>query len=284
MLDKQLTQKIIITITLLLSLLASHLYWLDSFAEEYTEQGIKRTLITYAVSRSLNGVISVAQGTQVAVSPAGVGFTFAPGQILDPVNDLIERFSWVVMVSGSSLGIQRLFLSISSSQLIIWSLTLISLIYLILLWLNKSKLNMGWQSRLTKTVIIIVFIRFSVPIVAVINEALYVGFLQSQYESSQTQLENTSSNIEIINQESKEKVKQSTQDGVFNKVEQWFDQTKKSLDVKTQMSSLKQAAADVSEQVINMIVVFVVQTIIFPLLFLWLLIRASKGILKSVSI
>ena len=143
---------------------------------------------------------------------------------------------------------------------------------------------MGWQSRLTKTVIIIVFIRFSVPIVAVINEALYVGFLQSQYESSQTQLENTSSNIEIINQESKEKVKQSTQDGVFNKVEQWFDQTKKSLDVKTQMSSLKQAAADVSEQVINMIVVFVVQTIIFPLLFLWLLIRASKGILKSVSI
>jgi len=284
MLKNQLTRKIIISLIILLSILLSHLNWLDNIAEEYTEQGIKRTLVTYAVSRSLNGVISVAQGTEVALSPAGVGLTFTPGQILDPVNDLIERFSWVVMVSGASLGIQRLFLEITSSLTIVWLLSLFCLIYLVMLWVNKFKLDARWQLWLKKSLVLIVFIRFSVPMIAVINEALYVAFLQPKYEVAQIQLETASSNIELINEASKQEVQQSKDEGLLNTVEQWLDQTKKNLDVESQMDSLKQAAADVSEQVINMIVVFVVQTIIFPLLFLWLLISSAKGIMHRIAL
>ena len=78
--------------------------WLDNSGRTYTEDGIKRALATYAIARGLNGVISVAQGTEVAVEPVGVGVTFTPGQILDPINDLIERFSWIVLASSVSLG------------------------------------------------------------------------------------------------------------------------------------------------------------------------------------
>lgn len=34
---------------------------------------LKRALVTFALTRTLNGVISVAQGTQLAFQPAGVG-------------------------------------------------------------------------------------------------------------------------------------------------------------------------------------------------------------------
>jgi len=61
---------------------------MDSAGRNYTEQGFKRALITYGIARGLNGVISVAQGTEVSLQPAGVGVTLTPGQILDPVNDL----------------------------------------------------------------------------------------------------------------------------------------------------------------------------------------------------
>ena len=45
---------------------------------------------------------------------AGVGVIFTLGQILDPINDLIERFSSVMLVAASSLGLQILLLNITS--------------------------------------------------------------------------------------------------------------------------------------------------------------------------
>jgi len=64
---KTLYKKIIITIILLLSIFLVQMGWLDEQGKNYTEQGLKRALVTYALARGLNGVISVAQGTEVAV-------------------------------------------------------------------------------------------------------------------------------------------------------------------------------------------------------------------------
>lgn len=274
-----LIKKITITFVLLFFIFLSYSSWLDSSAESYTEQGIKRTLITYAVSRSLNGVISVAQGTEVAVSPAGVGLTFAPGQILDPINDLIERFSSIVLISGSSLGIQRLFLEMTSSIVVTLGLTIFVSIYLVITWLKEFKNinNANWLTYARKSMVLLLFVRFSVPLIAVVNEGLYIVFLEPQYEQAQKQLENTTDQIRLINDTTREDIELKEDDkNVLSIVERWLDKTQQSLDIETQMESLKQAAADVSQQVINMIVVFVVQTIIFPLLFLWLLIRTAK--------
>ena len=55
---------------------------------------------------------SVIQDTEIAFSPAGVGVTLAVGEILDPINDLIERFSFVMLVSTASLGIQKILLEV----------------------------------------------------------------------------------------------------------------------------------------------------------------------------
>lgn len=78
---------------------------LDDVGRETAEQAFSRALVTFAIARTLNGVISVAQGTEVAVEPAGVGVNFAPGEVLDPINDLVERFSSVMLVATSVLGV-----------------------------------------------------------------------------------------------------------------------------------------------------------------------------------
>lgn len=52
-----------------------------------------RAAYTFALVRGLNGVIALIQGTEVVVSPAGMGLTLTVGEILDPINDLAERFS-----------------------------------------------------------------------------------------------------------------------------------------------------------------------------------------------
>lgn len=85
----------------------------DKVGQEYTETGFKRALITFASARAINGLISVAQGTEVAVQPGGLGAVFAPGEILDPINDLVEQFSQVMLFSAAVLGTQKLLIEMS---------------------------------------------------------------------------------------------------------------------------------------------------------------------------
>ncbi len=283
--NKTLTRKLVLTLFLIFVVFLSHTGSLDSLAGDYTEQGIKRTLITFAVARGLNGVISVAQGTEVAVSPAGVGLTFAPGQVLDPVNDLVERFSWVVMLSGTSLGIQRLFLEISSSPGVVWILSISIFIFLVFFWF-KSRFNfsINGENILLKSIILMMFIRFSVPAVAFLNESLYLVFMQAQYTEAQVELETATQSIKTIQKKSRKDVSPEVDDSLVAQVEKWLDNTQQTLDVEGRLGAFKLAAENISQQVINMIVVFVVQTIIFPLIFLWLLIKSAKSIMRKFSV
>ena len=92
----------------------------DTASQEYAEQSLNRALVTFGAARALNGVISVAQGTEVALEPGGIGIIMTPGQILDPINDLIERFSSVMLVAASSLGLQIVLLEMQCQRCRLW--------------------------------------------------------------------------------------------------------------------------------------------------------------------
>ena len=101
-----------ITALLLLVIALSWSESLDQAARDRIDVSFKKAIATYAVARSLNAVISVAQGTELAVQPVGIGVSLSVGQILDPLNDLIERFSWLVLLALASLGSQLLMMEL----------------------------------------------------------------------------------------------------------------------------------------------------------------------------
>ncbi len=264
----------------------------DRLAEDYTEQGMQRTLITFAVVRGLNGVISVAQGTELAMSPAGVGLVLAPGQILDPINDLIERFSWVVLASGTSLGIQRLLLEMMQSVWISGAISLLVVLFLALYWwpLPGNAVNHQhsqdaqdrqyalFKSAVIRSLLLLLFLRFSVTLVAVINHLVYEQFLQPVYTEMQAALEQSSSDIQQAQTLPTDELPpaDTADSSLLDRAQQWFASSASQLDISQKLDSLKQSADEISRQVINMIVVFVLQSLILPLLFLWLLIRLLK--------
>jgi len=288
-LKKTIFKRLLISIFLVLLAVIAYLNTLDKVAEQYTEAGIERALISFTIARGLNGVISVAQGTEFALSPAGVGLTFAPGQILDPVNDLVERFSWVLMVSGSSLGIQRLLIAITSTPIISILFFVLVGLFVFMLWqpdtwqlIKDKKIRSITQSIFNKTLILLIFIRFSVPVIALINEVIFLHYLQPQFTQAQKHLETTADKINQLNEKTREIDKQN--DDIINQVGNWFDKTKQTLDIEQHMQDLKSLVSDMSQEVINLIVVFVMQTIFFPLLFMWVLIKSTKIIMHSFSI
>ncbi len=255
---------------------------LDNWSADYLDSGLKRALLSFAIARGLNGVISVAQGTEFAIQPAGVGINFSPGQILDPVNDLIERFSWIMLLSSSSLGMQKVLLTISS-----WSgLTLVFLLSSVLLiaslWWRKQSLENS-RKIIAQAFIFFLFLRFALPVVAMLNEWVYQQFLLEQYNASSEQLENAHDEIGQINQQTDDVIKEMDEsDGLIERARQLYHSALAQIDFENKLNRYKAAAEQVSENAISLIVVFMLQTVFFPLLFLWLTLRLFRRLLKLI--
>jgi len=274
--NSKLTKAFLSIIAVLLGIL-SFAGSLDKLSETYTQDAFNRALITYGIARAINGVISVAQGTEVAVQPAGVGVNFAPGQILDPINDLVERFSWVMLAATASLGVQQVFINISSSLIVSFIFSLL----LLLVVVDKTKpnyLGKSTSSVLTKLLIIMLFIRFAVPLTAISSEVMYRYFLADQYANSTERLEHTKLAIGEISAPSDTSASGQPKKSLMDKATDLVNSATSSVDISKKMDAYKETVEEASYSAVNLIVVFVVHTAIFPLLFLWALVRLLKGI------
>ena len=251
--------------------------WLDNTARDYTEQGLKRVLITYAIARGLNGLISVAQGTEVSVEPMGVGMTFTPGQILDPVNDLVEQFSWLVLASGVSLGIQRLLIAMTSSTGFTVLVSVMVMLALAASWWPKTSPLLN--RVITRAAIIVLVLRLLIPGIALLNQAVYWYFLQPQYENSQAVLERSGL---ALQQQQVDTVVPAPPPGeaMIDKLKRAYQSASEAVDLNARLDRIKQTAANLSEKILDLMVVFLVQSLLFPLLFMWLGYRLLLQLLR----
>ena len=244
---------------------------LDHYGKVYTDESFERAIITFGVARGINGVISVAQGTEVAIHPAGFGINFTPGQILDPVNDLIEQFSWVMLASSASLGIQKIFLVVCSSWPVTALLILLMAPLLVVLW--RPHMELPFVRPLSSMLLVLLFVRFSVPLAAIASEGFYQMFLSDQYQQATHKLEQTKETISSINTT----LKPEPSDNILDKAKYWFDSAVDMVAVEKKMDAYTQAASDASRQAINLTAIFLIQTVIFPILFLWIVYRFLRN-------
>jgi ABC-type multidrug transport system fused ATPase/permease subunit len=247
----------------------------DSAADDYADEAFKRALVTFAVARGLNGVISVAQGTEVAVEPGGVGVNFTVGQILDPVNDLVEQFSSVMLVATSSLGLQKILLNMAGW----WGTTAIFVVATVFLvgalwWPGGARAATGsWAARIF---VVAAFLRFALPVLVVGTHIVFSAFLESEHDAAAAVLEATSSQIEEFNRQEAVQLPGEESSSFVDRLGELLDSSMRQLDVSGRIERLRANASNASEQIINLIVIFVLQTIILPLAFLWILVEGMK--------
>lgn len=251
------------------------LFSFDSFGEKYTEEGLTRSLTAFGIAKGLNGLISVVQGTEVAVEPVGVGVILTPGQILDPVNDLIERFSWVMLVCSTSLGIQAVLLTIFSSLYFSAAVSLSLLVIAFFVWKSQS-LSIELKNVLYRLAAFLIILRFFIPLMAITNDALYKVFLEPTYIESTQQLEQSNANIANLSENQQipsDSTDRSWYDVMSNSISSAID----SIDVDKYYEQLKVEADNLTNHIIDLIVVFTMQTILFPLIFIWLSMRLIRA-------
>ncbi len=238
----------------------------DTIGREHVDASFKRALAAAAIARGLNGVISVAQGTELAIQPAGVGVNFTPGEILDPINDLVERFSWIMLLASSSLGVQKVLLNMSA-----WNGLLLGLVVVALLLIGSHFFTQSERAKtvLARLFLFLLLLRFMMPLITIANEMVYRTFLKTDYVESSAELRSARDAIGEINNEVSSD--SDVPSGLLERATDLYKQVVDKVDFEKRYARYSDAAGSIGENTVNMIVVFVMQTLVFPLLFLAIL-------------
>jgi len=261
-----------LTVVALLAILAAT--WLlrvDDAALAQVDAGWKRALATFAAARALNAVISVAQGTELAVQPAGVGVTLAPGQVLDPVNDLIEQFSTLMLLATAAFGAQRVLIGMGAWWPMSLALTALAVAWAAWRWRGQAP---RWLSQALVGMLVL---RFLVPTVALGSEAVFQLFLKDDYLAGQQTLERSSTQIGEL---SAPVVAPPADESMGDRMRRWWSQ---GTDIGARFDELKAVANRAVEHVVRLIVVFTLQTLVLPLLLGWLLWRLARALFTGGS-
>jgi hypothetical protein len=244
---------------LILALLLALVWFrpLDTIAEQYTESGLKRAFATFAAARAMNAAISVVQSASVNVQ-IGAGASLQLGEVLDPLNDLVEQFSTIMLAATLSFATQRLLIEVSGALLVTVILTV-----LFLSWGVFHIKNWALPGWLPKLALGLLCLRLAVPAVALGSEATYRMLLANKYETSQAQI----MSAEVPD------VEVQVGEGLVEKVKRWWAQ---SADIGKKIEALKARADGWAEHIVRLAAVFIVQTVVLPLLFLWAMLRLYR--------
>ena len=271
------------SLSLLLAIILSLTPFVDQRAAADYEQLFQRALITFALARTINGVISVVQGTEIALQPAGVGVTLTPGEILDPVNDLVERFSWIMMGATISLGIQNVLLDVSAWWVIQALVSVLAAWMLIRLWYpgQGSKLH---SVILKRVLLMLLFLRFAVPVMLIANDLLYQQFLEHRFEQSTEIVTLAGRELEQLREEASVEEAEGYDDSMLESITRAWSSSIDSIDLSGRLKRMQAQAGEIIEHLVQLSVVFILQTGLLPVAFLWFFLEVLKRLFKSARI
>jgi hypothetical protein len=251
--------------------------WLDNSSSRYAEAALSRSLVTFAIARTLDGAISVAQGTEVAVEPGGVGVNFALGQALDPINDLVERFSAAMLVATSSLALQGVLLEMARWWVANLALLIAAALALVTIWRPAWVGTTGSRAAI-RVLSIVVFMRFAVCVFVLGTNLIFETFLATDQQAANDALTVTRTEIEDIAEQTDSAVTPAPEPSLTERLGNLVDESLQALDMRERMQRLSDSVSNAVEHIVRLIVIFALQSIILPLVFLWLFAEALKKI------
>lgn len=267
----------LVSVTVLLSTLTP----VDRLAETEYKALFQRALITFALARTLNGIISAVQGTELALQPAGVGVTLTPGQVLDPINDLVERFSWIMLAATLSLGVQQVLLDVGQWWGVKLLLGVLGLLWLWVRLRHSDNRRAGSETLLLRLFILAAFVRFAVPVAMIANEGMYRLFLESRYLESTRIIETAGSEIKEVASGDTDKAVEEAEKSLVDSLSHMFENTGKMLNIKEKLEYIGERTSDLIEHLIQLSVVFILQTGILPIAFLWIFLQLFKQLFRN---
>jgi len=156
----------------------------QTYAKRYLNESIVLSGSTYATCRVINGGVSSLQESSISISPWGVGLEYGAGQILDPINDAVERLSEACVHSMALLGAQRIVLGIIN-RYGVFPFYLAVCLFLGCILLGKGSRMARWVGRLA---ILLLLLRLSTPVLCFVGTQLNQQYFDPRIGEQTSQL------------------------------------------------------------------------------------------------
>lgn len=246
---------------------------MDAPAVAQVDAGLKRALVTYASARTLSAALSVIQNSQLDIQPAGIGVTLSLGQVLAPLNEMVKQLADVMLLASVAFGVQKILIAIGGY----WAISLV-LTAVVLAW-AFCQYRWGSSPRwLSGALVFVLVLRFAIPLATLGTHLISQHFLANEYKTAQAAIDTTAGEAS--------KVKSPEPSGVEGKswlpsMPSWVPSV---AEIKDRFYKLYQAIERSTEHVIRLMVVFLLETLILPLLLLWAVIRIARLAVGRVSL
>lgn len=254
--------------------------WLDKPADSALSNALSSTLVLFASVRGVDAVISAVAGTELSMTPAGVGMTLAPGELLDPVNDLVEQLGELLMLVLTLLGLEKLALALLGS---FWMRMLTATLLATaagVLWLRPT---LSWSRGVRKLVLMLVMIRVLLPLAAIGGELIARHVVDTRAGNAESALVLMSQNITAEQNQNTAPVDTTAdpqqQPGFFDRIGEAVQSVSNSLDVQARMERLSQQLESGVNHLVDLLALVTLRAVLFPALFLfacWLLLRVAE--------
>ena len=252
---------------------------LDTAADAYFREAITKGGVAYATCRVINASVSIVKESSLQLEPAGVGVSLAVGQALDPIDDMTERLSDVLVTAITSLGVQELAYEISVSlappilSIFLFTLSILS-------WFENDRLK-SLQKTTMRFALLIVIARFCLPISSMANEFINNNFFNAQISDAIKELAVGSAELDKLKDFSLPEI-----DGVLGTIENSASFLKrKSIELNNALVATVSNMGDIIENLLKLtflyVGIFLIQVIILPLLSFFFLVKIINALFNT---
>jgi hypothetical protein len=244
---------------------------LDTTTDAYFRESITKAGVAYATCRAINASVSIVKESNLQLEPAGLGLSLAVGQALDPIDDMTERLSEVLVTAITSLGVQKLAYEISVS-LALPILSIFLFVLTLLSWFENDRLQ-SFQKTITRFALLIVIARICLPISSTANEFVDKKFFADQISDASQELTLGFAELDKLNDFSLPEI-----EGVLGTIENSTSFLKrKSIEFNNALVTTVSNMGNIIENLLKLtflyVGIFLIQVIILPLLSFWFLVK-----------
>jgi len=169
-----------------------------------------------------------------------------------------------MLTASIAFGVQKVLMTIGAHRMISLLLTMTAIVWAFCYL--RQHLSAVWPSRILA---VLLMVRFAMPVAIIGSDRLFQTFMAADYQSSQRVIDTASGRLEQLNPPVA--IADDNQ-GILDKIKGWSQST----DVKARFENLKRTAEQTIEHLIRLMVIFLLQTLILPLLLLWVLWGAAR--------
>jgi len=142
----------------------------DDIADTYFEETIRKAGLAYGTARLVNAGVSVVKESSLQLEPGGVGIAVAVGQVADPLDDMTERLSSMLVTAIVSLLVQKICFEIA--QAYVFQVLGGMLVLCALLSIDRRPTFLALRNLVLRMSLFLMILRLFLPVSALMSDFL----------------------------------------------------------------------------------------------------------------